>query len=395
MNKNKNLPYLEKEKEFILHTYNRIPLEISYGDGVYLFTKDGKRYLDFFSGLGVNALGYNHPSVVKAIQEQVSKYVHLSNYYVSESQVQLAELLVKLSRMSGVFFTNSGAEATEAAIKLIRKVSGPDKMIISFSNAFHGRTYGALSVTAKSNYKQPFEPLLSNIYQIEFNNIDSLISNISENTAAVFLEFIQGEGGINLVSNNFVKQLFELKNKFSFTLVADEIQSGLGRTGRPFAFNHYNVLPDIVLIAKALGGGLPLGAILTNKYFSSILQPGEHGTTFGGNPVACAAGVAVLNEIFENSLLQQVENLGEYFMNEIRLFKQKFPEIIKEVRGKGFMIGIEMNSECSGIVKSLREKNVLINSTNTNVLRILPPLISEKEHIDFFLYNFEEILRSH
>lgn len=389
---NGNLTYLEKE--FILQTYKRIPIEVSHGEGVYLFSKEGKRYLDFFSGLGVNALGYNHPSIIKTIREQITKYIHLSNYYVSDSQVQLAELLVKLSGMSGVFFTNSGTEATEVAIKLARKTFGPDKKIISFSNAFHGRTYGSLSLTAKEKYKKPFEPLLSNIYQIEFNNINTLLSNITENTAAVFLEFIQGEGGIYLASQEFVNQLFELKQKYGFAVVADEIQSGLGRTGKLFAFNHYNIEPDIILVAKALGGGLPLGAVLTNQNFSQVFRHGEHGTTFGGNPVACAAGIQVLKEIFENGLLESVDNLGAYFKNELYQLKKKFPVIVKDTRGMGFMIGVEMNSECSAFVNLFREKNILINCTNNSVLRVLPPLISEKQHIDFFLYNFEEILKS-
>jgi acetylornithine/succinyldiaminopimelate/putrescine aminotransferase len=371
----KNQSYFLRDKNAILNTYKRIPLEISHGDGVYLFSKDGKRYLDFFSGLAVNALGYNHPKIVKSINGQLSKYVHLSNYYLNSPQIKLAELLLKHSNMSGVFFTNSGTEAVETALKL------------------HGRTYGALSLIGKKKYKEAFIPLLPNIHQIEFNDILELTNCVNEYTAAIFIEFVQGEGGINFLSKEYVKKIIALKQRFKYSIIADEIQSGLGRTGRPFAFNYFDIEPDIILIAKALGGGLPLGAVLTNENYSKIFSIGDHGSTFGGNPVACAAGSVVVNEIFENKLFEKVFKLGEYFVTEFNILKDRFPEKIVEVRGKGFMIGVKLSFPCESTVESLRNKQVLVNCTNSNVLRILPPLISQKEDIDFFLFNFEEVLK--
>jgi len=390
---NKEKSYYSRDLSVILNTYRRIPLEIEKGDGVHLITKDGKRYLDFFSGLAVNALGYNHPKITGAIISQLSRYIHLSNYYVNDPQVQLAELLVKFSNLSGVFFTNSGTEAVEAAIKLIRKAYGPEKNILSLTDSFHGRTYGALSLTGRPKYREPFLPLLPKTKQIRFNDVKNLKENTDNNTAAVFLEFIQGEGGINLLSDKFVSTLMELKSKYNFAIIADEIQSGLGRTGKPFSFNYYDITPDIVIIAKSLGGGLPLGAMLTSKEYFDVFTFGDHGSTFGGNPVACAAGVAVIKEIFENKLYENVYKLGNYFLSELELLRKKFPSKIVEVRGKGFMIGVEMKFNCLNMVEALRIRRVLVNCTSSKVLRILPPLIASKEEIDFFLYTFHEVLK--
>ncbi|MGB5287362.1 MAG: acetylornithine/succinylornithine family transaminase [Ignavibacteriaceae bacterium] len=383
---------LRREKEILLQTYNRIPQEISHGEGVYLISKDGKKYLDFFSGLAVNALGYGNTKIISSIEEQIKKYIHLSNYYINEPQIELAERLVKYSGLSKVFFANSGTEAIEASLKLIRKQFGPDKKIITFSNAFHGRTYGSLSLSGKEKYKKQFAPFLDNIIQLEFNNIKQLESNISKDTAAVYIEFIQGEGGIRITSSKFAKKLEELKKKYGFIIVADEVQSGIGRTGKPFAFNHFKVKPDLVISAKAIGGGLPLGALITNKKYSSVFQTGDHGSTFGGNPVACAAGLVVIKEVFENGLMDSVEKLGNYFISNLDQIKFKFPDKIKEVRGLGFMLGVELKFPCNKIVNEFREKGILVNCTSESVIRILPPLIATKKDIDHFLTVFEELL---
>jgi len=383
---------LEKEKEILLHTYSRIPLDVSHGEGVYLFSKDGRKYLDFFSGLAVNALGYGNKKIINAIEEQIKKFIHLSNYYTFQPQIELAERLIKYSGLSKVFFTNSGTEAVEASLKLVRKAFGPDKKIITFSNAFHGRTYGSLSLSGKEKYKKHFAPLLTNILQLEFNNTEQIEKNLDDNTAAVYLEFIQGEGGIRIASKQFIEKLVELRKKYGFVLVADEVQSGIGRTGKPFAYNHFNIEPDLVITAKAIGGGLPLGALITNKKYSSVFKPGDHGSTFGGNPVACAAGLAVMEEIFKNDLMNNVENLSNYFISKLKQLSVKFPDKIKEVRGLGFMIGIELNFPCNKIVDEFRQNGILINCTSENVLRILPPLISTKENIDQFLKAFEKLI---
>jgi acetylornithine aminotransferase len=384
----------EKEKELFLPVYNRIPIEISHGEGIHLFDTEGNKYVDFFSGLAVNALGYAHPGIVKAVCSQISRFGHLSNNYVAGIQIEFAELLLKYSGMEKIFLTNSGTESVEGALKLIRKKYGPDKKIFSFSSGFHGRTYGSLALTAKEKYRNGFEPLLPNIFKIDFNNIDDLYSRIGENTAAVFIEFIQGEGGINIAADDFVFSLKKLRDKFNFSIVADEIQSGIGRTGKPFAFNFYDDFkPDIIVAAKAIGGGLPLGAILTSAAFEKILETGKHGTTFGGNPVSCAAGKIVLEEVFEKGLMENVKELGNYFIEQLIELKKLFPGDIKDVRGRGFMIGVEMLYECTGIVEKMRERKILTNCTAKNVLRILPALITNKSQIDFFLYNFHEVLK--
>ena len=391
--KNK-MQLLEKEKQYFLNTYNRISLEINYGKGVYLYTTDGKKYLDFFSGLGANALGHSHPKIIKAVRDQNEKFSHLSNYYITDIQIEFAELLLRHSGMKKVFLTNSGTEAVEAALKLLRKKYGPDRKIFSLTNSFHGRTYGALSLTTREKYREAFKPLLPGIYQLNFNILDDLRQNIDETTAAIFLEFIQGEGGINLLSQEYINFVKDLRDKYGFAVVADEIQSGIGRTGKGFAFEHFKITPDIIVSAKAIGGGLPLGALLTSDDYADVFTPGDHGTTFGGNPVACAAGKVVLNEVFENDLVSSVAKFGEYFNQELNKCKKLYPDKIKEVRGKGFMIGVEIFGAGKDFVDKMREKNILINSTNVNTLRIMPPLIVTKTEIDIFLESFEKVIEN-
>ncbi len=383
----------EKEKEYFLPTYKRIPIDISHGKGVFLYDKSGNKYLDFFSGLAVNALGYADPDIIAAVTEQIKKFSHLSNNFITDIQIDFANKLLKYSGMSGIFLSNSGTESVEGTIKLIRKIKGPDKKIFSFTGSFHGRTYGALTLTPKEKYRQGYEPLLTNISHIKFNDMEDLQNKIDSNTAAIFIEFIQGEGGIVPASEKFVKKIEELWKQFSFILVADEIQTGIGRTGKPFGFNHYNILPDVVVTAKAIGGSLPLGAILVSAELKNVFSTGTHGTTFGGNPVACAAGNVVLKKVFEEGLLQKVESNGEYFFEKLEKLKDKFRKDIEEVRGKGYMLGVEHFYECSRIVDQFRERGVLVNCTNQNVVRILPPLIAIKEHIETFISVYEDILR--
>jgi len=385
--------YLKEEEKLFLRTYRRIPVNISHGDGVHLIAKDGTRYLDFIGGLGVNALGHAHSGIAEAINKQTAKFSHLSNYFITDIQLEFTAKLLKYSNMSKAFLTNSGAEAVEAAIKGIRRLKGSEGEIFSLTNSFHGRTYGALSLTDRKEYKRGFEPLLPKISSIKFNDEDELQKKINDKTAAVFIEFLQGESGVNLISTQFAELLTELKQKYNFAIVADCIQSGLGRTGKPFAFNHFDVSPDIVLIAKSIGGGLPLGVMLTKGEFDVSFSYGLHGTTFGGNPVSCAAGIIVLEEVFENGLMKNAADLGNYFKNELEELKKLFPDKMKEIGGLGFMIGIEMNDNCTLLVEKLMQKNVLVNCTNKNVIRLLPPLITTKNDIDFFLYNFHEVLK--
>jgi len=386
----------QQESQLFFKTYKRIPLEIDRGEGCYLISKDGQRYLDLFGGLAVNALGYGHPEVVRAIRSQVDRYIHLSNYFLQEPQVQLAQRLVQLSEFKRVFFCNSGTEANEGAIKLCRKWGkrvGKTK-IFGMTNGFSGRTMGALSLMDRANYREGYEPFLPDFGQIEFNQVDDLQRKLSLDTAAVFIEFIQGEGGVFVASQAFVQRLFKLREKFGFLVVGDEIQTGIGRTGKLFAFEHYNIRPDIVTIAKPVGGGLPLGAILGGEKVEDVLSPGMHGTTFGGNPVACAAGLAVLEQVVAGDLIRKVADLGNYIKARFEDLKSDFPNLISEVRGCGLMLGIELKKDGATIVDKMRERRILINCTNKNVLRFLPPFVLTKAEADQAIAALRGIFQS-
>jgi acetylornithine/N-succinyldiaminopimelate aminotransferase len=386
----------EKENKYFFHTFHRLPLEVERGEGVYLYSKDGKRYIDFFGGLAVNALGYNHQRINAAIEKQIHRYIHLSNYFVQDRTVELAERIINASGYKRIFFSNSGTEAVEGAIKIVRKWGqGSGKTtLLSLSNSFHGRTMGALSLTERPKYRDGYDPFLPNTSSIEFNNIRDLQAKVNDQTLGIILEFIQGEGGINIVSKEFVQELKSLQEKFGFLIVADEIQAGLGRTGKFFSFEHYNIHPDIVVIAKAIGGGLPLGAIIGNEKVADVLTYGGHGTTFGGNPVACAAGCAVMEEIIDKGLMKQAGIIGEYLKSKAIELQKQFPAIIKEVRGYGCMLGIDLNRNGQPVVDELLNRGILINCTNTTVLRLLPPYIITQEQCDQLMFELHSILKS-
>ncbi len=388
--------FKEKESQLFFHTYKRLPLEIERGEGCYLYTTDGKRYLDMFSGLAVNALGYAHPAVIKAVDEQVRKYTHLSNFFIQGPQLQLAERLLSLSGFDKIFFSNSGTEAIEGTIKLVRKWGkrSGKKMIFGMSNGFSGRTMGALSLMDKEKYREGYEPFLPNFGSIEFNNGDDLKKKVDESTAAIFLEFIQGEGGIVGVTQDFIDALKELREKFGFLIVADEIQSGIGRTGKLFGYQHFDIVPDIITVAKPIGGGLPVGAIIGSLKVADVWTYGVHGTTFGGNPVACAAGVATIDTVMNEQFLKNVNDTSAYVVSALNMLRSKFP-IIKEVRVYGYMIGIELTVDSAGIVEQMLQKGVLVNSTAVTVIRILPPLIAGRPEFDAMLSVLEQVLSEH
>ena len=387
----------EEDRKYILNLYNRLNLQIERAEGIYLYDRDNNKYLDMYSGISVNNLGYNK-EIIDAIVNQAHKYIHLSNYLVAEPTVKLAKLLVENSFASKVFFSNSGTEANEAAIKLCRKygktISSEKYQILSALNSFHGRTCGGLTLTGQEKYQKDFRPLLSGVDYFEFNNISSLRDKVSENTCAVFLEVIQGEGGIIEVSQEFIDELVELSNKYKFLIVIDEIQTGLGRSGDLFAFEKYKFTPDIVTLAKSIGGGLPLGATLISKELEDILKPGDHGTTFGGNPVACAAGECVLNTIINTNILEEVQNKSKYLLGELLKIKGSYPEIIKDIRGRGFMIGIDVGDYAMVIRDKTQERKLLLNITNKTIIRLLPSLCISKEEIDEFIYIFKEVLNT-
>jgi acetylornithine aminotransferase len=384
----------EKEKKYFFQTYKRLPLHVEKGEGVFLYTDKGK-FLDMFGGLAVNVLGYNNAKVNDAIISQIHKYNHLSNNFYQETQIDFAEKLLKLSEFDRIFLSSTGTEAIEGAIKLVRKYfnSHTKTELISFKGGFHGRTYGSLSLTTKEKYRQGFEPLLPNVHHLLYNSVDDLKRTINENTAAVFLEFIQGEGGIYTADCVFVDTLNELKAKYGFLIIADCIQCGAGRTGKFLSIQHYKADVDICVTAKGIGGGLPVSAVMAKEYLNDCFHAGEHGTTFGGNPVACAAGIATLEEI-ESYAMKNAEVIGRYLKNEILNLQKKYPNKIKEVRGMGLMLGVELGEVVSEkVVENLFERKILVNLTNNNCVRLLPPLILSQEEADIFLTAFEESIQ--
>lgn len=390
-----NINYLSKqeEKDFF-HTYKRLGIVIERGEGCYLYSSSGEKILDMFGGLAVNVLGYGHKKMNNAIKEQVDKYIHISNLFYQEKQIALAEKIKQLSGAEKVFFCNSGTEAAEAAIKLVRKYFlGKDKTtLVSFTGSFHGRTMGALSLTARKKYREQFLPLLPGVKHLEYNSVSELESGIDENTAAVFIECLQGEGGVNPAQPEFINKLNELKERYGFLIAADEIQSGVGRTGTFNAFTQFGLDADIIIMAKGIGGGLPLGAIAGNRRVAEVFTYGEHGSTFGGNPVAAASGLVVMEEL-EGGLMQSNKTMGELLLNKLNSIKNKYPGKIKDIRGMGLMTGAELFFPGEKVVNELMKHNVLVNCTNENVIRLLPPYIIGEKEIDLFCDNFEKVLK--
>ncbi len=375
----------QRESDSLFRLYRRYPIEIESATGCTITAKDGTQYLDFLSGLCVNALGHSNDKVIDAITRQVQKYMHVSNYLYQEPQVLFAEKLKTLAKYHKVFLCNSGTEANEGAMKLLRRhgaLRGKTE-IIAFTGGFHGRTMGTLSLMDKPHYKDKMGPFLDNIRILPYNDVDALEEHINENTAGVVLEFIQGEGGVVPASPAFIQKIFELKEKNSFLVLADEIQTGAGRTGKFFSFEHYDVRADIVTMAKAIGGGLPLGAILTRNKIADTWELGMHGTTFGGNPLSCVAGLVVLEEL-ENGLMHNVQKVGKFLHSKLCDIAKAFPDFVKSVRGKGLLLGLELSFEASELVYALFKRGIISNATNTNVLRIIPPLIITEEECDRF-----------
>ena len=371
------------KKNYFLPASKQFEIDVAYGSGSYLIAKSGKKFLDFFSGMGVNALRHQNPKIKQAIIDQNDKNLHLFGYFLQEQHYELAELLIENTHFSRIFFSNSGTESIEGALKLIRKWGNQNNRseIVCFNGGFHGRTLGALSITAQKSKQDAFQPLLPGIKAID-KTIDSIISNINNNTAAVVLELITGEGGIVEIDHGFVEKLFELKEKYGFLVLVDEIQSGIGRTGKLFSYMHYEIKPDIITTAKAIGGGLPLGAFLITENLANIFSPGEHGTTFGGNPMSCATGLVVLKELFENGLLDHVNEMHEYIKANAIELMNTYPHHVKEFRGKGLMIGLYVGQIANELMNQCRENGLIVNATQNTVIRLLPALTVNREEID-------------
>lgn len=375
---------VEEGEAYVMHTYGRFPLALEHGEGVYLYDEAGKQYLDMYAGIAVNALGYNHPALTKALTEQVQKMMHVSNYYYTKEQVGAAKLLVENSIFSKVFFCNSGAEANEAALKLAKKY-GKSKnenktQIIAMKRSFHGRTHGALAVTGQEKYQKSFMPLIPNVSYAEYNSIESVKELISENTCAVILEVIQGEGGIIPGSKAFLQEVEALCKANDALLIVDEVQTGIGRTGTLFAFEQFGIQPDVVSMAKGLGGGVPIGAMACTAK-ADVFVPGDHASTFGGNPLVTAASQVVLTELVHNNLLGHVKEVGAYLTAELLKLKDEV-ECIKDVRGMGLMQGVELTISALEVEKKCMAEGMLIVGAGEKVIRFVPPLVITKAQID-------------
>ncbi len=386
---------IEKEKKYLFQTYSRPAMVLDKGEGMKVWDLEGRQYYDFIGGIAVNALGYSHPRLVQAMKNQAEKLIHCSNLFYSEPQIILAQMLVELSYGDKVFFGNSGAEVNEGAIKLAVKYfkeQNKDKhKIIYMKNSFHGRTIATLAATGQYKYQKDYLPLLPKFKEAIFNDLESVKAAVDEEVAAVLVEPIQGEGGIKIATQEFIKGLRELCNKEGILLIFDEIQCGLGRSGKMFAYQHYGVEPDILTIAKSLGGGIPIGALIAKNNIASSFKPGDHGTTFGGNPVASAGAIAFLKVLKEEDLIEKCQKKGEYFKDKLKGLKEKYPEKIEEVRGLGLMVGMELKEEGQEIVKKCLEEGVLINCTDKKVLRFLPPLIVKEEEIDYLIKILDKV----
>ena len=386
---------IEQSSKYLCNTYNRYPVVFSKGKGCKLWDVDGKEYLDFVAGLAVCNLGHCHPNVVAAIQGQAERLIHISNYYHNEPMIELARLLCENSFAEKVFFCNSGAEANEAAIKLARKYAkenlGLEKFeIITMLKSFHGRTMATITATGQERFHKGFEPLLEGFKYVPYNDLEALRGAISERTCAIMMEPIQGEGGVNVPSKEYIQELRKLCNEQGILLIFDEVQTGIGRTGKLFAYEHFGIEPDVMTLAKGLANGVPIGAMLTKDKFASAFVPGTHASTFGGNPLATAAAVAVLRTIENENIIENCQMIGGYLVNRLKGLQKGF-DFIKDVRGMGLLIGMELSFDAGDIVKKCMERGILINYTNGNILRFIPPLIVTADEVDLLIIALEEI----
>ena len=377
----------------IANTYSRKDIIFVKGEGCFLYDENGEKYLDFASGIAVCALGHSHKKFTEILKTQIDKILHISNLYRIKPQEELAKKIVKNSFADEVFFCNSGAEANEGAIKLARKfrksISDKKTKILAFEDSFHGRTIGALSITGQEKYRKDFLPLLPDVEFAKFNDIDDVKNKLDNNFCAVFIELIQGEGGVNLAEKNFLMELREICNELKIMLVFDEVQTGIGRTGKLFCYEHYEIEPDVITLAKALGNGIPIGAVAGKKEFMKFFTPGSHASTFGGNFLASVAGCAVLDIIENENLLENVKKMSNYLIKELKSIDR-----INKIKGLGLLIGIEVEGISSfDLSQKLYERKILTVPAGDKVLRFLPPLIVTEKEIEILIKNLKEILR--
>ena len=389
--------YMERTEQVVLHTYNRFPVVFEKGEGVHLYDTEGKEYLDFGAGIAVFALGYHYADYDQALKDQIDKVIHTSNLFYNVPMMEAAEKLVKASGMSKVFFTNSGTEAIEGAIKAARKYAwnkdhATDHEIIAMNHSFHGRSVGALSVTGNPHYQEAFKPLMGGVKFADYNDLDSVKALVTDKTCAIILEPLQGEGGINLATEEFMKGIRKLCDEEGILMICDEVQCGMGRTGSMFTWQSYGIRPDIMSMAKAIGSGIPVGAFaMTEEIAKYSLEPGDHGTTYGGNPLACTA-VSKTIEIFEKkNLVAHVQELGAYLTEKLEELKSEC-DCVKAVKGKGLMQGIQVTKPLSEITKEALKEGLLIIGAGNDVIRFVPPLIIEKEHVDEMIRILKKVL---
>ena len=389
---------INKAEANLIHTYNRAELVLDHGEGVYLYDVEGNRYLDFAAGIAVYALGYNYKDYNEAVKAQVDKLLHISNLYYSEPLADAAEKLVKATGLSKAFFTNSGTEAIEGALKLAKKYAylkdnSTDHEIIAMEHSFHGRSMGALSVTGNAHYREAFGPLIPGIRFARYNDLDSVKALVNNKTCAIICETVQGEGGIFPADKEFLEGLRKLCDENDMLLILDEIQCGMGRCGSMFAYQKYGVMPDVVTSAKALGCGVPVGAFVVNGKTQQVLVPGDHGTTYGGNPLATAAVSKVFDLFEENDIVGHVNETAPYLMERLKEFAGRHSQV-KEVRGMGLMCGIQLDDSLSvgNVVSSAREKGLIVISAGLNTLRLVPPLVVTKDNIDEMMEILEKCI---
>jgi acetylornithine aminotransferase len=380
---------------YLMQTYTRQPLSIVRGRGTKVYDLEGREYIDFVSGVAVNILGHGHPDLVQAIQRQAAQLIHTSNLYYTEPQVKLAQMLVDHSFADKVFFCNSGAEANEAAIKLARRYShdkyGAGRFeIITMKNSFHGRTMATLTATGQEKIQKGYEPLLPGFKYVAFNNLEELEGAVTDKTAAIMLELIQGEGGVHVAEREYVKQVRDLCAQKDVLLIFDEVQTGMGRTGTLFSYEQFGVQPDVMTLAKGLGGGVPIGACLATDSVATAFSPGSHASTFGGNPLACAAGLTVCRILLEGQVLDHAYRMGEYFTKGLSDCKEQH-RVVREVRGLGLLQGIDLAMDAKAVVNECLARGILINATGDHVLRFVPPLIITKLEIDRLLNTLAQI----
>lgn len=392
-----NNKYMEQAEQALVHTYNRYPIVLDHGEGVYLYDTEGKKYLDFAAGIAVCSLGYGHPEYNAALKEQMVKLLHVSNLFYTAPVVDAAEKLKKASQMDRIFFTNSGTEAIEGALKAARKYAYTKKSgkyeFIAMEHSFHGRSMGAVSVTGTENYRTPFEPLVGGVRFAKYNDLESVKAQITDQTCAIILETVQGEGGIYPAESEFLKEIRMLCDENDILLILDEIQCGMGRTGSMFAWQDYGVRPDIMCMAKAIGNGMPVGAFaMTEEVAEYSLKPGDHGTTYGGNPFACAAVDKVLDIFEKDHIVEHVKEVTPYLEEKLDGLVEKYDGVLKR-RGKGLMQGLVLARPVGEVIANAQKEGLLVISAGGNVLRMVPPLVIKKEHVDEMIEKLERALQ--